>query len=200
MKKFFIAAICLLAGLALFLFYKSKQSTTTTGDQSARISAAGESTAPVAGRPAGVAPNSSTVNINAAGGAKAPNPESSSPQQPQDLSAKAGIYAPPPDATSNVPQDAVVRNVRRAVREYGQMFGGDPVGNNPEITAELTGKNPKQINFLTDVEGMTVNQNGELVDQWGTPYFFHQLSGSDMEVRSAGPDRKMWTSDDIVTR
>ena len=80
------------------------------------------------------------------------------------------------------------------------MFGGDPVGNNPEITAELAGKNPRQINFLSGQDGMQVNQNGELVDAWGTPYFFHQLSGSDMEVRSAGPDRKMWTSDDVVTR
>jgi hypothetical protein len=45
---------------------------------------------------------------------------------------------------------------------------------------------------------MRLNGDGELVDPWGTPYFFHQISSSDTEVRSAGPDRIMHTSDDIV--
>jgi len=37
------------------------------------------------------------------------------------------------------------------------------------------------------------------VDPWGTPYFFHQLSGKEMEIHSAGPDKMMWTADDLVT-
>ena len=41
---------------------------------------------------------------------------------------------------------------------------------------------------------------GELVDDWDTPFFFHQLSGAETEVRSAGEDRKLWTFDDQVTR
>jgi hypothetical protein len=47
---------------------------------------------------------------------------------------------------------------------------------------------------------MRVNGDGELVDPWGTPYFFHQLSGTDMEIRSAGPDKTMWTDDDLMTK
>ena len=86
------------------------------------------------------------------------------------------------------------------VQLYGRMFGGNPVGTNPEITAALTGKNPKHINFLTDEPGSTVNQNGELVDRWVRPIFFHQLSATDMEIHSAGPDKVMWTSDDLVTQ
>ena len=43
-----------------------------------------------------------------------------------------------------------------------------------------------------------INARGELCDRWGTPFFFHQLSGSQMEIRSAGPDRKLWTPDDEV--
>jgi len=93
-----------------------------------------------------------------------------------------------------------VQNVRHAITEYGAMFGGNPVGNNPEITAALAGNNPKQINFIKPEAGLRVNESGELVDAWGTPLFFHQLSGTDTEVRSAGPDRKMWTPDDLVTR
>ena len=80
------------------------------------------------------------------------------------------------------------------------MFGGNPVGVNSEITSALNGNNPKKINFIDPQAGMRINANGELVDAWGTPFFFHQLSGTDMEIRSAGPDKKMWTIDDLVTR
>lgn len=86
------------------------------------------------------------------------------------------------------------------MHQYGDMFGGNPVGTNPEITAALTGSNPKHINFLSDQVGMRINDKGELVDTWGTPYFFHQLSGTVMEIHSAGPDKVMWTSDDLVTK
>jgi hypothetical protein len=87
----------------------------------------------------------------------------------------------------------------RAIRQYGTMFGGNPVGTNPEITSELDGNNPKHIHFISAEQGMRVDANGELIDPWGTPYFFHQISGTDMEIHSAGPDRIMWTADDLVT-
>ena len=86
----------------------------------------------------------------------------------------------------------------RAVRQYGAMFGGNPVGTNPEITSQLSGNNPKHVNFLNAEAGMRINENGELVDPWGRPYFFHQISAHEMEIRSAGADGKMWTSDDLV--
>lgn len=195
MKKLFVAAICVLAGVAVFLFYKSSQSAPATGVSASQNQSSGPNAVSTGLRSSNSA---SPAEAPAANGAPGASPASSAPQ-PQDLSARAGQYVPPAGDT-NLPPDAVLRNLRRAVRQYGQMFGGDPVGNNQEITAELMGKNPKQINFLTGQDGMSVNQNGELVDAWGTPYFFHQLSGSDMEVRSAGPDRRMWTSDDLVTR
>jgi len=100
---------------------------------------------------------------------------------------------------TDIEPDIVVQNMRRTIRQFGSMFGGNPVGTNPEITRALAGDNPKQINFLK-ADGNRVNTQGELVDPWGTPYFFHQLSAAEMEVRSAGPDRKMWTSDDLVAR
>jgi hypothetical protein len=107
---------------------------------------------------------------------------------------------PAPLQFTNFAPATVLQNVSRAVRQYGEMFGGNPTGNNAEITAALSGNNPKHVNFLTAEAGMRVNGNGELVDAWGTPYFFHQLSGSDMEIHSAGPDKIMWTADDLVTR
>ena len=90
--------------------------------------------------------------------------------------------------------------MRTTFHQYASVFGGNPVGTNPEITLALMGENPKHINFLSRADGNRVNSNGELVDLWGTPYFFHQLSAKVMEIRSAGADRKMWTDDDLVIR
>jgi len=42
-----------------------------------------------------------------------------------------------------------------------------------------------------------LNARGQLVDRWGTPLFFHALGNGRFEIRSAGPDRKLWTADDI---
>lgn len=94
----------------------------------------------------------------------------------------------------------VLSNMRIAIRSYGSRFGGNPVGTNPEITRALQGDNPKQVKFLRRESGLRINARGELVDYWGSPFFFHQLSGTEMEIRSAGPDRVMWTVDDLVTR
>jgi len=123
---------------------------------------------------------------------------------PVGLGSSAGVVAsagPPtiPQFT-NFPPAIVLENMRRAIHQYGTMFGGNPVGTNPEITGQLTGNNPKHINFINAEAGMRVNADGELVDPWGTPYFFHQLSGTDTEIRSAGPDKIIWTADDLVAR
>jgi hypothetical protein len=107
---------------------------------------------------------------------------------------------PSPPEAANLEPAIVLENMRRAIRQYGEMFGGNPVGTNPEITSQLSGNNPRHIHFLNADAGMRVNEAGELVDPWGTPFFFHQLSGTVTEVRSAGPDRIMWTSDDLVAK
>lgn len=113
-------------------------------------------------------------------------------------SASAPVAALTPEL-ANLPPSTVLENLRITVRQYGAMFGGNPVGTNPEITSALQGANPKNINFLKD-DGNRVNSQGELVDVWGTPYFFHQLSGTETEIRSAGPDRIMYTADDLVIK
>ena len=74
---------------------------------------------------------------------------------------------------------------------------GNPVGENSEITAALTGRNSIGVQFIPR-HHPAINHRGELVDRWGTPFFFHQLSGDMMEIRSAGPDRTMHTADDAV--
>jgi hypothetical protein len=115
------------------------------------------------------------------------------------LSAPPAGPATQPELTT-VPPETAVENLSRAIHQYGQMFGGNPVGTNPEFAKQLGGDNPKHINFISSDAGMRLDGNGDLVDPWGTPYFFHQISGSDTEVRSAGPDKVMYTADDIVVQ
>jgi Type II secretion system (T2SS), protein G len=87
--------------------------------------------------------------------------------------------------------------VNISLRDYRTLMSENPIGTNVEITRALNGGNPKQARLIQ--EGLVINANGELVDRWGTPYFFHQLSKDHMEIRSAGPDRQMGTSDDSVS-
>ena len=69
-----------------------------------------------------------------------------------------------------------------------------------ELRARL-GIDPETIDSVILVEGdsiTAINRNGELCDRWGTPFFFHAESAAHMEIRSAGPDKKMWTDDDVA--
>ena len=99
-----------------------------------------------------------------------------------------------------LPPLTIIDNARVVIHNYHDRFGENPVGENSEITAALMGKNPKQVSFITEESGLRTNDKGELLDGWGTPFFFHQVSSKEMEIRSAGEDRKLWTFDDQVTR
>lgn len=90
-----------------------------------------------------------------------------------------------------------VDKVTLSLRDYRTIMGENPTGTNAEIAKALNGGNPKQARLLQ--QGLAQNADGELVDRWGTPYFFHQLSKDQMQIRSAGPDRQMWTDDDVFS-
>jgi hypothetical protein len=128
------------------------------------------------------------------------------PGQPQIQSigssavASSVLHIPPVIEFTNFPPVTVLENMRSVFHSYASALGSNPTGTNPEITAALKGENPKQTNFLKEEEGQRVNAKGELIDPWGTPYFFHALSGKEMEIHSAGPDGIMWTGDDLVMK
>jgi hypothetical protein len=136
-----------------------------------------------------------------------PNP-SASPALPPPVpvqtqrpaAAVAAHMEPAPEPETGLPPLTVMENMRSVLRQYSSRFGGNPVGNNREITAALNGGNPGQTMFVNSEDGLRTNERGELIDNWGTPFFFHQISGTLMEIHSAGPDRKMWTPDDLVMK
>jgi hypothetical protein len=132
-----------------------------------------------------------------------PKPPTSPGAPPAALPSRDPDDIPPPTLKPALPP-ATRENVRQAIddldlviRDFRAALGGNPVGDNAEITRALLGDNLKQIK-LTVPHGTQLNGTGELCDIWGTPYFFHQISGTQMEIRSAGPDRKHWTADDIT--
>lgn len=86
--------------------------------------------------------------------------------------------------------------VSRLLEHYRYVYKENPVGvENFEIVEQLNGKNPKQIVFIDP--SLEKLQNNQLLDAWGTPYFFHALSAQHMTIHSAGPDKKLWTDDDL---
>ena len=97
------------------------------------------------------------------------------------------------------PEKQAVEDVALNLRSFGQRFGGNPVGTNAEIVRALMGENEARATYLPP-EQRKLNGNGELIDRWGTPYFFHSESATETAVRSAGPDKILWTIDDIVSK
>jgi hypothetical protein len=201
MRKWLPALALLGAAVAVWFFLRQHPSAPGAGampDNAAPESATVASPPPAA--PV-TKPNSPGQPANASAVAVTP-----SANPPEIVSATAGAAVPlvsglphQPEFT-DLPPEIALGKVAHAIRDYASMFGGNPVGTNPEITAALNGQNPRQANFINPGAGMRINGKGELVDAWGTPYFFHQLSGTDMEIRSAGPDKTMWTSDDLVVK
>lgn len=111
-------------------------------------------------------------------------------------------HLPVADETPSVPDNAgesALENVQGMLRDFRTRMGGNPVGSNAEIMRAVMGGNPVQAR-LGPPPGQSLNADGELLDPWGTPYFFHQLSARIMEVRSAGPDRILWSPDDLESR
>lgn len=88
-----------------------------------------------------------------------------------------------------------LEEVQTMLRDYRSALGENPIGTNSEIMRAINGDNLKQVK-VGPPAGQRLNAQGELIDLWGTPYFFHQISRERMEIRSAGPDRLMWTADD----
>ena len=76
--------------------------------------------------------------------------------------------------------------------------GGAPfrMGANEEFAAALMGQNAAKEVFLKAPHAC-LNEKGQLVDRWGSPLFFHVRDRSRIDIRSAGPDREMWTADDL---
>ncbi|NOS70456.1 MAG: hypothetical protein HOP33_11055 [Verrucomicrobia bacterium] len=71
-----------------------------------------------------------------------------------------------------------------------------PLSANEDWADLFRGRNGAHEEFLP-AKHIAFNSEGQLIDRWATPLFFHALGGGRYEIRSAGPDKKLWTSDDL---
>lgn len=166
MKRWFPAAILLIAALAVFTWWLGPKET----DKPPPALPAGVSR-PVPPPAPDVGTENARVTLPIAATAAALNDPAGSAQQ--DLQTLHGLLG-----------------------EYRRHLGGNPVGDNAEITAALSGANPKRLACLP-ANGPFLDASGHLIDRWGTPYFFHALSGEHMEIHSAGPDHEFHSADDL---
>lgn len=114
----------------------------------------------------------------------------------EDLSAEHlvgyGTAASDPQRDLEMVKDAVDAFVRSI-----KIPGALPTGSNRELVAALAGENAHRIRFI-DPASPFINADGELLDRWQVPLFFHFVEANDVGVRSAGPDRVLWTADDVT--
>ena len=143
-----------------------------------------------------VAPNAPSASRRPPGA-----PPAAGGDRPSASTASAGERSTLANALNAPTADirADLRVVAEVIDAFRTNFprDGNPVGSNAEITALLTGRNQLRL-ALIPPDHPAINGAGELCDRWGTPFFFHAESATKMEIRSAGPDRRMWNDDDVT--
>lgn len=88
--------------------------------------------------------------------------------------------------------------LQEGISSFAMLVKNDdlPTGSNAMCVDALRGNNKSGIRFLREDHPM-LNADGELIDRWGTPVYFHAVSAQNIGLRSAGPDKLMWTDDDV---
>lgn len=120
----------------------------------------------------------------------APKPGELSTDDRSPLADRLGAPNTNPEAEPGIVLD--ILNV------YRRSCGVYPAGeDNRQIVNALLGANKEHLPFIPS-DHPRLNAQGEMVDAWGTPFFFHLISRTSIEVRSAGADRRMFTDDDVV--
>ena len=195
-----IGAAALAAVIVMLLVGPSKKdpAPTADGEKAEKANAAKTTAAPAPAitAPSVVPPGAAPATV------PAPTTIASAPSVPAIPTPPRDPDDPVPPVKPIIPADRentlqVLDNIQFALRDYRTALGGNPVGTNAEITSSLLGNNLKQVKIPLP-DGTTVNAAGEMCDLWGTPLFFHQQSGTKTEIRSAGPDQKMHTADDVM--
>lgn len=99
------------------------------------------------------------------------------------------------------PQDDLIL-LSRAVASFlliSKQAGDRPLSANEEWSAALRGNRPGTEQWISN-KSSALDSKNRLIDRWGVPLHFHALGGKQWEIRSAGPDKKMWSDDDLLEK
>lgn len=95
-----------------------------------------------------------------------------------------------------------LKKVHRVVTGYFSVVKNAsrfPIGGNADLAAALRGENPNRETYVP--EGHPVfSKDGLLIDRWGSPLVVHPEAWTQLELRSAGPDKMAYTPDDLVLK
>jgi len=109
-------------------------------------------------------------------------------------------YHPMADAIGRpgFPPEKEIAAVMQFFQIYRQEFGGFPAGEgNAQFMNALRGNNPTKLPIFP-LTHPRLDPKGNLLDPWGKPYVFHAVSRDRLEIRSSGPDREIFTADDLT--
>ena len=117
-------------------------------------------------------------------------------QKPRRVATSLAAKLNAPDSTAA--EDVVV--LHGMLRQYLRFLKdrqARPIGNDSDLARVLIGNNPMKLVILPP-DHPALGADGRLRDRFGTPYFIHPRGHLAFEIRSAGPDRKLFTADDLV--
>lgn len=190
-RRFLLAAVCLVLAASFVMVQIRRREATGSAPP-----VAGAAVSPAtAARPVGETPPASPVapdreEVEGQPALNAPLPGELSTTDRPPLADALGAPATKPED-----EPRIVLNILDA---YRRIFRAYPAGeNNRQLVNALLGANKEKLPFIP-LDHSRLNAQGEIADAWGTPFFFHQFSRTSIEVRSAGPDRLLYTDDDLV--
>ena len=97
-------------------------------------------------------------------------------------------YKPPPSVRTQIARTDV-RNIRNALRAYHNDYDTYPSGDYAQICRSLFGDNRLKQKYF-DIGPKGINEKGEIIDPWGTPYRIDFSPHPDApRVQSAGKNR-----------
>ncbi|MDZ4288314.1 MAG: hypothetical protein U0984_10160 [Prosthecobacter sp.] len=176
MKRAVVILACL--GIGIAVFFLVRQSAPESARQQSPAAPGGQQTTAVTPPPGdGPSPSVSQAELASRG---------------SPLAGQLNAPDAPPD------QDVVV--LRDLIRQYLsalQRRPGPPIGDDADLVRALSGRNPLKLTVIPG-NHPAINAEGRLLDRWGTPYLIHARSSQSYEVRSAGPDKRLFTADDFV--
>ena len=88
-------------------------------------------------------------------------------------------------------------NLILGLQQYREFIGSYPSGNNLTVAKALLGRTDKKVLILAVRNKSDINDKGEIMDPWRTPFRFY-FAENEVMIRSAGPN-KVWEDSDVPT-